>query len=241
MKRCKKVLGIATGLLDPTNDANPPIPKGFKHVEGNGDKGVVIENLSNGNQYVWVPVSDDEFNEALNGELPKQFENIKKNGGFYISRYNISKNPAGELQSIKGAMPWVGNFDDAKKIASTIEDTESVKSYLPSDKEYDLLFNCLIEMGVKTSDEIAKDSTKWGNYWNTENSPMDIAKTGSREEWSAYNISDLAGNIGEWTQSGAVSGGCCFDYGNKVPVARRDFPPSYYPGWLTGIRSVLSF
>ena len=66
-------------------------------------------------------------------------------------------------------MPWVNiNFDDAKKIASTIEDNEAVKSHLTFGAEYDSALEWFIQTEVKTLAEIAKDSTEWGNHWNTD-------------------------------------------------------------------------
>lgn len=212
-----------------TNYVNPPIPEGYKHVCGEWNNGFVIERCSDGSQFVWIPVgsldsngtldgehfsekfgrrnymndefSDDEFNEALNGELLKQLESVKKYGGFYISRYNISMSSAGKPQSVKGVMPWVNiDLDDAKKIASTIEDNEAVKSHLTFGAEYDSVLEWFIKTGVKTLAEIVEDSTEWGNYWNTENSPMEVVETGSREAWCANNIYDFTGNVREWTQ-----------------------------------------
>ena len=170
------------------NYQNPPIPEGYKHVLGEWNNGFVIERCSDGSQFVWIPVgsldsngtldgehfsekfgrrnymndkfSDDEFNEALNSELLEQLESVKKYGGFYISRYNISKSLAGKPQSVKGVIPWVNiNFDDAKKIASTIEDNEVVKSHLTFGAEYDSVLEWFIQTEVKTLAEIAEDST----------------------------------------------------------------------------------
>ena len=165
-----RALNIATVSVYSTNYVNPPIPEGYKHVCGKWNNGFVIERCSDGSQFVWIPVgsldsngtldgehfsekfgrrnyrndefSDDEFNEALNGELLEQLESVKKYGGFYISRYDISKSSAGKPQSVKGVMPWVNiNFDDAKKVASTIEDNEAVKSHLTFGAEYEVYQN----------------------------------------------------------------------------------------------------
>ena len=205
-----RALNIATANVYSTNYVNPPIPEGYKHVCGEWNNGFVIERCSDGSQFVWIPVgsldsngtldgehfsekfgrrnymnnefSDDEFNEALNDELLEQLESVKKYGGFYISRYNISKSSEGKPQSVKGVMPWVNiNFDDAKKIASTIEDNEAVKSHLTFGAEYDSVLEWFIKTEVKTLAEIAEDSTEWGNHWNTENSPKKVVETGSRE------------------------------------------------------------
>ena len=253
-----RALNIATANVYSTNYANPPIPEGYKHVCGEWNNGFVIERCSDGSQFVWIPVgsldsngtldgehfsekfgrrnyrnnefSDDGFNEDLNGELLEQLESVKKYGGFYISRYNISKSSAGKPQSVKGVMPWVYiNFDDAKKIASTIEDNEAVKSHLTYGAEYDSVLEWFIKTEVKTLAEIAEDSTEWGNHWNTENSSSDSCETGSRENWCANNIYDFAGNVDEWTQEQnessyrVIRGGSYDKDGNNYPVAYRCF------------------
>ena len=42
-----------------TNYANPPIPKGYKHICGEWNNGFVIERCSDGSQFVWIPVGSD--------------------------------------------------------------------------------------------------------------------------------------------------------------------------------------
>lgn len=253
---------IATANVYSTNYVNPPIPEGYKHICGEWNNGFVIERFSDASQFVWIPVgsldsngtldgehflekfgrrnymndefSDSEFNEVLNSELLEQLESVKKYGGFYISRYNISKSSVGKPQSVKGVMPWVNiNFDDARKVASTIEDSETVKSHLTFGAEYDSVLEWFIKTEVKTLAEIAEDSTEWGNYCNTENSPMKVVKTGSREKWCANNIYDFAGNVGEWTQEQngslyrVLRDGHYHTYGCYYPVAYRNCDDTY--------------
>ena len=269
-----RALNIFTAVYS-TNYVNPPIPEGYKHVLGGWNNGFVIERCSDGSQFVWIPVgsldsngtldgehftekfgrrnymnkefSDDEFNEALNGELLKQLESVKKYGGFYISRYNISKSSEGKPQSVKGVIPWVKiDFDDAKEIASTIEDNEAVKSHLTFGAEYDSVLEWFIKTEVKTLAEIAEDSTEWGNHWNTENSPRKLVETGNSEKWCANNIYDFAGNVDEWTQEQnessyrVIRGGSYRNDGDDYPVADRafDYPiNSHY--YNTGFRAAL--
>ena len=265
---------IATAKVYSTNYVNPPIPEGYKHVCGEWNNGFVIERSSDGSQFVWIPVgsldsngtfdgehfsekfgrrnymndefSDDGFSEALNGELLEQLESVKKYGGFYISRYNISKNSAGKPQSVKGVMPWVNiNFYDAKKIASTIEDNEAVKSHLTFGAEYDSVLEWFIKTEVKTLAEITENSTEWGNHWNTENSPKKVVETGSRKEWCANNIYDFAGNVDEWTQEQnessrrVIRGGFCIYGGDNYPVAYRFYHDPSYSYNRTGFRATL--
>ena len=256
------------------NYANPPIPKGYRHILGEWNNGFTIERDSDGSQFVWIPVgsldsngtldgenfsekfgrrnymkdkfSDNAFNEALNGELCKQLKSVRKYGGFYISRYNISRSKKGKLQSVKGVRPWVGiNFDDVKKVASTIEDNEAVKSHLTFGAEYDSVLEWFIKTKVKTLAEIAKDSTEWGNYWDTENSPRKVVETGSREEWCANNIYDFAGNVNELTQElyqisyRVIRGGCYYDGENLCSVAYRFCSDPLDDFNYTGFRATL--
>ena len=272
MKRCKKiVLEVYTANGYSINYANPPIPKGYKHICGKWNNGFVIERCSDGSQFVWIPVgslepngtidgknfsekfgrrnymndkfSDDEFNEALNDELLKQLKSVKKYGGFYISRYNISKSSEGKPQSVKGVMPWVRiSFDDAKWVATTIEDNEAVKSHLTFGAEYDSVLEWFIKTKVKTLAEIAGNSAEWGNYRLAENSPGRIVKTGSRKKWCANNIYDLAGNVEEWTQEKNKNlfrtprGGI---YDDNVPVAYRNCVHPDDMCTYTGFRAAL--
>ena len=211
------------------NYQNPPIPEGYKHVLGEWNNGFVIERCSDGSQFVWIPVgsldsngtldgehfsekfgrrtymnyefSDEEFNEALSDELIKQIESVKKYGGFYISRYNISRNYYGKPQSVKDVMPWTKiNSFDVKKVASSFENSEKIKSHLTFGAEYDSILEWIIKTGAKTRDEIEQDSTMWGNHPNVKNYPRKILETGRREEWCVNNIYDLAGNVMELTQ-----------------------------------------
>lgn len=269
-----RALNIATANVYSTNYVNPPIPEGYKHIFGEWNNGFVIERCSDGNQFVWIPVGsldsngtldgehfsekfgrrnyrNDEFsyhglNETLNGELLEQLESVKKYGGFYISRYNISKSSEGKPQSVKGVMPWINiNFDDAKKVASTIEDNEAVKSHLTFGAEYDSVLEWFIEMKAKTLAEIAEDSTEWGNYRNTENSPRKAVETGSREKWCANNIYDFAGNVDEWTQEQynilyrVIRGGNYYCNGDACPVAYRVFYGPSIGYDITGFRATL--
>lgn len=264
-----RALNIATANVYSTNYVNPPIPEGYKHVCGEWNNGFVIERCSDGSQFVWIPVGsidsngtldgehfsekfgrrnymNNEFNEALNDELLEQLESVKKYGGFYISRYNISKSSEGKPQSVKGVMPWVNiNFDDAKKVASTIEDNEAVKSHLTFGAEYDSVLEWFIKTEVKTLTEIVEDSTEWGNHWNTENSPKKVVETGSREEWCANNIYDFAGNVDEWTQEQnkssrrVIRGGNFYNFGYFFPVAFRGYNGPFGCYNFTGFRATL--
>ena len=107
--------------------------------------------------------------------------------------------------------------------------------------QWDVTMNWLISSGAKTSDEVNKDSSTWGNYsnYNTANNYTEgttgyeknagsLQNTGSSENWKANNIYDLAGNVWEWTQeayyagSRAVRGGDFYNNGYNYPASSRN-------------------
>lgn len=269
-----KALNIERANVCSERYANPVVPEGYKHICGEWNNGFVIERCSDGSQFVWVPVGsldsngtldgehfsekfgrrnyrqieffDGEFDEPLSDELLRQLESVKKYGGFYISRYHISKTANGKPQSVKGARPWVNiNWFDAKKVASTMEQSGEVTSHLTFGAEYDSVLEWFMKSGAKSRKEIVENSTGWGNHWNTKNSPQKVVETGSREEWSVNNICDFAGNVDEWTQERNESSYCVirggdFNHsGNIYPVAFRDYssPSNYFRD--TGFRATL--
>lgn len=122
-----------------TNDGikevkEPVIPNEFKHKEGTISEGYVIENETDGNEFVWVPVEDisefvreegyyngtldtmladcsEPFTNARQDEKD-EYHNMKKSvekyGGFYIARYEASQDTeTGKAQSKPNQTPWV--------------------------------------------------------------------------------------------------------------------------------------
>lgn len=270
-----RALNVAIANVYSGDYVNPVIPEGYKYVCGEWNNGFVIERASDGSQFVWVPVgsldsngildenlfiekfgrrnyrnngfSEVEFHENLTEELVLQFESVKKYGGYYISRYNISKNKEnGKAQSVKGEKPWTDiNFNVAKKVAAAMEDTQEVKSHLIFGAEYDSVLEWFIKSKARTSSEVIEDSTNWGNHWNTEKSPRKVVETGSCEEWCTNNIYDFAGNVDEWTQEqygssfNTIRGGYYCNNGNNYSVIHRkkSSPKNYFSS--TGFRVAL--
>ena len=206
------------------NYQNPYIPEGYEHLEGTWDTGFVIRNMSDGSEFVWIPVgylnpdatldgihfnekygrtnwydsdlSEVGYHEEENQELVKS---IRKYGGYYFARYHASKEN-GKLVFKKGNMPWVNiDYCDAEATAVGYANGEDVASCVTSGAAFDTVLRWIIKSGAKTHDEVVKDSTSWGNYWNTKNSPREVMSTSSNKMWCACNIYDIAGNVEEWT------------------------------------------
>ena len=203
------------------NYANPPIPDGYEHICGEWNNGFVIERQSDGSQFVWVPVG------SLKGNERKQdAESIKKYGGFYISRFNISKSPKGKPQSIQGEFPWTRiSFCSAMRVAKSIERSKYIESHLTHDEEYDCVLKWFINSRAASYEELYIDSINLGNYCNSKKGTHDLEKTGSCEEWCINNIYDFAGNVAEWTDNNKddiFRGGSFFDIGRDYPASFRD-------------------
>jgi hypothetical protein len=175
-------------------------------------------------QFVWIPVSLLTANGTLDGihytekfgkrnyqnrsvpceplvdEFLSQKESVDKYGGFYTSRYDISKDEKTEKpRSIKGVEPWTGCYiTDAIIEAGLMFVEETFSSHLMYGDEYDTRSQWAIETGTVTIEEISMDSTELGNYYNNSNYPCKMVKTG--EDGSINNIFGFAGNVSEWIQ-----------------------------------------
>lgn len=233
-----------------------------------------VENIQRQyDQLVWVPVKflkndgtlngedftqkfgrrnysdEDIYSESLNTELKNQSKSVNKYGGFYISRYNISchfvPNEGIQPKSVKGYMPW-GNIGRnlAKKVAEIFLCDESTKSHLTYGAEYDSIMAWLIESKSKTLEEVAFDSSDWGNYIDSANSAKEFMITGSRKSWKANNMYDIAGNVDEWTQEmdgkyTVIRGGTYDEEGSMLPANARSSTGAIHTTPTTSFRVAL--
>ena len=188
--------------------------------------------------------SEEKFHEDFTEELRKQCESVEKYGGFYITRYSISEGKRGKPTSVKGIKPWVKvNYPTALEIASKIENTELVQSHLLYGAEYDSVLSWIIKSESKNYMEIIKDSTRFGNYWNSKISKHRLVITGKHEDWRVNNLYDFAGNNDEWTQEKCgencrvLRGGDFYRDGNVYPAAIRSecYPNTKFNG--TGLHA----
>ena len=156
-----------------------------------------------------------EFLNQLEKEFNNMIVSVEKYGGFYIGRYetgNINQEtPVVQKGNTNiSSQTWYNMYKRCKNIKG---DNTNVETGMIWGNQWDRTLMWLIETGSKTKEEIADDSTSWGNYSNAtfeyvnssgstatknENSSTRIP-TGSTEYTKANNIYDLAGNVYDWT------------------------------------------
>ena len=177
--------------------------------------------------------------DSLKADYKTMATSVKKNGGFYIGRYEISLSTATESSagtsgtacSKAGVIPtsannqatyrWYGLYSISKTY--TVSEN-SVKSTMIWGSQYDAMLNWAKNGSDK--DKITK--TNIGN-----NSGGILATTGnsSYNNDSINNIRDLGGNLSEWTleafsTDGRLTRGSNFDYSHS-PSYRSYNNPLY--------------
>lgn len=220
---------------------NPIIPNGFKKVETDlaswalkdnipigWNNGLVIED-SIGNQFVWIPVDgtsvkyDNSMSNYRNDYIiPENVEyQIKKYGGFYISRYeagvpielqknikNIgieTNNIIGIPISMKGVRIW--NYisaENAKINAENMYHNENIKSGLTTNYHWDLIMKWIEIEGY----DVRNNSIKWGNYSNANFNFSGLYSIDYGKNYN-YTISKLKSEYNMILSSGASDRNCC--------------------------------
>ena len=201
-----------------------------------------------------------EFLNQLEKEFNNMIVSVEKYGGFYIGRYetgNINQEtPVVQKGNTNiSRQTWYNMYKRCKNIRG---DNTNVVTGMIWGNQWDRTLMWLIETGSKTKEQIADDSTSWGNYNNAtfeyvnssgstvtknENSGTKIP-TGNTEYTKANNIYDLAGNVYDWTMEAystnyRVCRGGYYDVnGGGYPADSRvnSYPTSYY---YYGCRSAL--
>ena len=182
--------------------------------------------------------SKEKMAEAFVSDYNEMLTSIEKYGGFYIGRYELSE--AG-VQKDKETLTKTNWYNLYKK-CTELKASDKVKTQMIWGCQWDVTMNWLISSGAKTSDEVNKDSSSWGNYSDSkENAKVTVTEedgtttnkygrkqnTGYSEYWKANNIYDLAGNCFEWTQEAdstddrANRGGYYDNNGSGYPGSNR--------------------
>ncbi len=190
----------------------------------------------------------EQLAQLFADEYKAMIESVSKYGGFYIGRYELSgtvTEPTEKPGKTLTKTDWYNLYNACS--SSKLQASDKVKTQMIWGCQWDVTMNWLISSGAKTSDEVNKDSSTWGNYknYNTANNYTEgtagyeknagsLQNTGSSENWKANNIYDLAGNCYEWTQE-AYSAYSRADRGGNFNYRGSNFPASdrYYndPGY----------
>lgn len=183
---------------------NPYVPKGFHHIEGTEvDTGYVIED-GVGNQYVWVPVETGKLSRTTETNEQYSEDDYTANGlynsvakyyGFYIARYEASKDNVKGLEiakSVEKTIPWSNiTYEDAYNASvntGIAYDYIGVKTALINSYAWDTTLNWLNSSVTNYSSNLS-----YGNYSRI------ILETGSTKSDQINCVCDMAGNLREWT------------------------------------------
>ena len=202
-----------------------------------------------------------EFLNQLEKEFNNMVASVEKYGGFYIGRYETGNINQDTPVIQKGntnisSQTWYNMYKRCKNIKGA---NTNVETGMIWGNQWDRTLMWLIETGSKTKEQIADDSTSWGNYYNATfeyvNSSGSTATknegsstripTGSAEYTKANNIYDLAGNVRDWTMeagstySRVYRGGYYGNNGDNYPAAYRSGTYPTYSDIIYGCRSAL--
>ena len=150
----------------------------------------------------------EELAQLFVEDYKEMIESIQKYGGFYIGRYELSEAGVQKNQPTLVKTNWYNLYKKCKSLNAS----DKVETRMIWGCQWDVTMNWLISSGAKTSDEVNKDSSSWGNYYLTSVKADDgtteikasekkaVLNTGITTFTMANNIYDLAGNCEEWTQ-----------------------------------------
>ena len=214
------------------------------------------------NQFVWIPVDDiNEFkreagyfkgeimffpeinykepyqnqgvNETEITEYNSIYESVKKYHGFYIARYEASKNnTTNKAQSVANQLPWNkiqwGNTmtdlsGGAVEVSRSLylADRDGIKERDPvSTLCYGVQWDQTIRFLENRYTGIKKSGEGYGNYSGG------IKMTGSIKEYAQNNIYDMCGNLFEWTME-SYSNNKRVVRGGDYSVNAKNNPVSY--------------
>lgn len=225
---------------------NPIIPKGFAPINegdaiwGSADgwnNGLVIRD-EKGNEFVWIPVessNDDEFNnkfvtyawnldestfsnykETEDDEFNLMKNSVRKNGGFYIARYESGEPNNGNKSTLDGSVApvskrnqkiWnLANTDKLMLLARCMyPNLNKISEYnLPtnignstgviSTLIYGRQWDAALKFIQKDNSEYIQKSYDYGNIGTKK-----LNNSGSNDKYAIKNIYDMAGNFEEFT------------------------------------------
>ena len=200
-------------------------------------------------------------------DFKKMINSVEKYGGFYIGRYETGDLSKEQVVVQKGntdisSQTWYAMYEKSKTLS---DNNNNIETGMIWGNQWDRTLMWLMECNAKdettgkSKEEVIRDSTSWGNYYNatfqytnssgstaTKNQDSSVRiPTGSTEYTKANNIYDLAGNVRDWTMEArntylrVYRGGYYYGYGTNVPASDRSYDEPTYSGSDYGTRATL--
>ena len=182
----------------------------------------------------------DSYADMLVAEYEATYESVKKYGGFYIGRYELTGNITNPTVQ-KGAtvvvnQNWYNLYNACSKVIIA-GDEYGAQSTMLYGNQWDEVLDWLVDTGMDRN-SVYVDSSTWGNYnnYNTANGYEEgdqgyeenagrLQPAGSSEYWKANNIYDFSGNAFDWIQEAddinlrVYRGGYFSDSGSNRPAS----------------------
>ena len=188
----------------------------------------------------------EELAQLFVDEYKEMIESIRKYGGFYIGRYELSEAGVQKNQPTLTNTNWYNLYAKCKSLNAS----DKVETQMIWGCQWDVTCNFIANKGDKKD---ITDSRTWGNHSNSEGDAKVIVtengtetkkygskqNTGYSEYWKANNIYDLAGNCWEWTQEADSRGYRAYRGGGFSVVSGSNLPASgrSYDGGVPGYGS----
>ena len=148
--------------------------------------------------------------ETLVSEYDEMIESLERYHGFYIGRYELSKDGE-KTGTVQTSSVWETFYENCKKLANG----SKVKTQMIWGLQWDATCKWLENSGFSITNPVT-----WGNYNNnTVDGHGSPQNTGFSENWKANNIYDFAGNYAELTQEASgqqyrIARGGYYEYGD---------------------------
>ena len=154
--------------------------------------------------------SKEKMAEAFVTDYSEMIASIKKYGGFYIGRYELSKEGVQKNQPTLTNTNWYNLYKKCKSLNAS----DKVKTGMIWGCQWDVTCDFIANKGEQKS---ITDSSSWGNYKGTsvkaDDGTTEIKASGTSSALNtgittftmANNIYDLAGNFWEWTQEASYA------------------------------------
>ena len=201
-----------------------------KNFNGNDDYDTKIEYYKT---ILGETGTKEQLAQLFVDEYKAMIESVSKYEGFYIGRYELSREGVKKDKATLTNTNWYNLYKKCKELNAS----DKVETRMIWGCQWDVACNFIANKGDKKS---ITNSSSWGNYKGTsvkaDDGKTEIKASGTNAKLNtgkttftmANNIYDLAGNCYEWTQEAADAdcrtgrGGYYLNNGSSSPASSRD-------------------